>query len=74
MKLSATILAAGASKRMGDLNKLLLKIDNKPIIYSVCKTALGSKLDQIILVTGYENSKIEKTIPRGIDNIVNNKN
>ena len=73
MKLSATILAAGASKRMGDLNKLLLQIDNKPIIYSVCKTALGSKLDQIILVTGYENSKIEKTVPKGIDNIVYNK-
>ena len=74
MKLSATILAAGASKRMGDLNKLLLQIDNKPIIYSVCKTALGSKLDQIILVTGYENLKIEKTVPRGIDNIAYNKN
>ena len=74
MKLSATILAAGASKRMGDLNKLLLQIDNKPIIYSVCKTVLGSKLDQIILVTGYENSKIEKTVPKGIDNIVYNKN
>ena len=68
MKLSATILAAGASKRMGDLNKLLLQIDNKPIIYSVCKTALGSKLDQIILVTGYENLKIEKDMISALNN------
>ncbi len=74
MKISSTILAAGSSKRMGDLNKLLLLVDNKPIIHLVCKTALGTKLDQIILVTGYENLKIEKAIPNEIDNIIYNKN
>ena len=74
MKISTTILAAGASKRMGDLNKLLLLLDNKPIIHSVCKIALETKLDQIILVTGYQNFEIEKVVPEEINNIIYNKN
>ena len=48
MKISSTILAAGSSKRMGDVNKLLLLVDNRPIIYSVCKTVLQTKIDQVI--------------------------
>ena len=47
MKISATILAAGASKRMGNRNKLLLLVDNKPIIYLVCEKVLKSKLVQV---------------------------
>ncbi len=74
MKISSTILAAGSSKRMGYLNKLLLLVDNKPIIYSVCKTVLKTKIDQIILVTGYQNLEIEKVIPKEISNIIYNKN
>ena len=60
MKISATILAAGASKRMGNKNKLLLLVDNKPIIYLVCKSVLKSELDQTI--SGFLNSKFKKLI------------
>jgi len=74
MKLSATILAAGSSKRMGDLNKLLLLVDNKPIIYSVCKTVMATNIDQIILITGHQNIQIEKAIPNEISNVVYNQN
>ena len=74
MKISATILAAGSSERMGNFNKLLLLIGNKPIIYSVCKTVLDAKLNQIILVTGYQNAEIEKVLPKEINNIIYNKN
>ena len=38
MKISAIILAAGGSKRMKDINKLLLLIKNKPLISLVCET------------------------------------
>ena len=74
MKISVTILAAGRSQRMGDLNKLLLLIDDKPMIYSVCKMVLDAKINQVVLVTGYQNNEVEKSIPKGIDTIVYNKN
>ena len=74
MKLSATILAAGRSRRMGDSNKLLLPIDQKPMIYLVCKAAMEAKIDQLILVTGYKRSDIEKVVPKGMNNIIFNKN
>ena len=72
MKIAVTILAAGGSTRMAELNKLLLLIDGKPMIYSVCKMVLDAKVNQIILVTGYQNKKVEKSIPKGIYTIVNN--
>jgi len=74
MKISVTILAAGGSQRMGDLNKLLLLIDDKPMIYSVCKMVLDAKINQVVLVTGYQNNEVENSIPKGIDTIVYNKN
>ena len=73
MKISATILAAGSSRRMGKSNKLLLLINNEPIIQSVCRTVLETKLNPIIVVTGYENRRIEKVIPNEINDIVFNK-
>ena len=62
MKIAVTILAAGGSTRMGDLNKLLLLIDDKPIIYSVCRMVLDARVNQIILVTGYQNNEVEKSV------------
>tara|TARA_B100001250_G_scaffold288836_1_gene250592 strand:+ start:1029 stop:1640 length:612 start_codon:yes stop_codon:yes gene_type:complete len=73
MKISATILAAGSSRRMGKTNKLLLLINNKPIIELVCNTVLETKLSPIIVVTGYQHNKIKKVIPIEINDIVFNK-
>ena len=74
MKIAVTILAAGGSTRMGDHNKLLLLIDGKPMIYSVCRMVLDAKVNQIILVTGYQNNEVEQSIPKGINKIVCNRN
>ena len=74
MKIAVTILAAGGSTRMGDHNKLLLLINDKPMIYSVCRMVLDAKVNQIILVTGYQNNEVEKSIPKGINKIVYNRN
>ena len=53
MKISAIILAAGGSKRMKDINKLLLLIKNKPLISLVCETFLDVEIHKLILVIGY---------------------
>ena len=74
MKIAVTILAAGGSKRMGNLNKLLLLLNDRSIIYRVCKMVLDAEVDQIILVTGHQNKEVEKSIPEGINTIVYNKN
>ena len=62
MNISATILAAGASKRMGKQNKLLMPINNMSVIRLVCKTVLATRIDSIIVVTGYEHQKVAKEI------------
>ena len=72
MKISAIILAAGESKRMGSLNKLLLPIHEEPIIKIVCKNVIKAKLDQVILVTGYQSSEIKKVVPNKINQLIYN--
>ena len=74
MKISATILAAGASSRMGDVNKLLLLINKIPVIKIVCETIIKVKLDQVVLVTGYQSNEIKKVVPDKINEIIYNKN
>ena len=65
MKIRVTILAAGSSKRMGNQNKLLLLVDNKPILYILCKSVLKADINQVVLVTGYQKKKIENALPNG---------
>ena len=73
MKIGVTILAAGSSKRMGNQNKLLLLVNNKPILYILCKSVLKADINQVVLVTGYQKKKIENVLPNGIDTIVHNE-
>lgn len=48
--ISAIVLGAGLSTRMGSVNKLLMKIDNVPIIEIVIKNIVKSNINEIILV------------------------
>lgn len=56
------ILAAGQSRRMGRDNKLLAKIDGKPMVRHVAEQALKSTASGVFAVTGHERDKIEKVI------------
>ena len=62
MNISATILAAGKSSRMGNTNKLLMTIDGKPIVKLVCESVLATSFDPIMVVTGFEKHKIETAL------------
>ena len=55
--LSAIILAAGMSTRMGQ-NKLLLSFKGKPLIAHAVDTLLASEVDEIVVVLGLEAEKI----------------
>tara|TARA_Y100001970_G_scaffold277625_1_gene382115 strand:+ start:2622 stop:3224 length:603 start_codon:yes stop_codon:yes gene_type:complete len=72
LNISATILAAGSSQRMGD-NKLLLPFQDNTLINVVCKTIIDSYLKPVFVVTGFENKKVLESLPKSIDKIIYNE-
>ncbi len=61
-RIAAIVLAAGQSRRMGIANKLLMKLDNFPMIELVAKTLNESCLDRINVVTGFEAEQIKNAL------------
>lgn len=55
------ILAAGLSRRMGDVNKLLLEVDKVPMVRRTVEL-YTSLFKSVSLVTGHEAEKIEQAI------------
>lgn len=73
--ISAILLAAGQSKRMSGRNKLIKEINNIPIIKHSVKNILNSKVDELIIVLGYQKDVIHKYIDKDKKiNVVYNKN
>ena len=72
MNISATILAAGSSQRMGGINKLLLPYKGEAIIKTVCQTLIDSFLDPVFVVIGFEYKKVAKSLPKSLDKIIYN--
>lgn len=60
MKIAAIFSAAGSSTRMGADNKLLLRYENATLIEHTFKQLKKSTVDEIVLVTGFDNNKIKK--------------
>ena len=58
--ISAILLAAGQSKRFKNENKLTKVYKNKPLINHILSSLIRSEINKIILVLGYEASKIKK--------------
>ena len=74
MIISATILAAGGSSRMGDENKLLLPFNGDMVINQICHTVLNAGLKPVIVVTGFQHRAVEPALPESIDQIAYNPN
>jgi molybdenum cofactor cytidylyltransferase len=56
---SALVLAAGASRRMGSDNKLLCRIDGQTLIAKAVRAAVDSNCTRVIVVTGRDAERIE---------------
>ena len=68
---SAILLAAGASLRMG-YDKLLLPLSGKPILFHCIENILLSKAKELVLVLRKENKKIiSSLINKNIRVIIN---
>lgn len=63
---AAVILAAGSSKRMGNVNKLLALWQGKALVRHVVETAKNSIVEEVIVVTGHQSDAIELAL-EGLD-------
>jgi len=73
-ELSAVLLAAGESRRMGSINKLTLPIGNKPLLRHTAETLSRCGLVELVVVVGYEQY-IARELLRGLQlRIVYNEN
>ncbi len=59
---SAVILAAGRSTRMGAHNKLLARLDGKAMVRHVVEAAAASRASETIIVTGHEAELVEAAL------------
>ena len=59
---AAIVLAAGQSRRMGALNKLLAEVDGAPMLARVVGEALESNVRGVYVVTGFERSRVEAVL------------
>ncbi len=62
--LTAIILAAGSSTRMDSVNKLLLPFGDASILERVVETVNEAHLDEVVVVTGYEDRRIRDVLSR----------
>jgi molybdenum cofactor cytidylyltransferase len=65
-KLAAVILAAGSSSRYGRENKLLAHVGDRPVARIVAEAVLGSDVEDVVVVTGCEQSEVETALS-GLD-------
>ena len=57
-RLGVVLLAAGRSRRMGDINKLTAVIAGKPVIRHVAEAVVGAGADDIVVVLGHDRDAV----------------
>lgn len=69
---AALVLAAGMSKRMGAVNKLLIELDGVPMIRRTVQTYIEACDAPVTVVTGYQAGAIERALAGLAVNLVFN--
>lgn len=73
-RVSAIVLAAGLSSRMGTVNKLSLSINGKPLLKHTLQNLLDSELHEIVVVIGHEQEMVRSMISGLKVKVVYNEN
>ncbi len=61
-RVGGIVLAAGQSRRMGSVNKMLVSVDGEPMIRHVVRAMTRSQACPVIVVTGHENDKVGEAL------------
>ena len=61
-RIAGLVLAAGQSRRMGTLNKLLIAIDGKPMVRRAAEAVAASQASPVVVVTGHEGERVEAAL------------
>ena len=72
--ISAVILAAGESRRMGKQNKLLLPVGGEALLVKLVASVCASDVGQVLVVIGHEAEKIRRELNEFPLNFVYNPN
>ena len=70
--IAAIVLSAGESKRMGEDNKLLLKVNGKTIIANYIENISKSNVSEILVVTGHQSDLIQGELEKYDVNFIYN--
>ena len=73
-RIDCFILAAGMSKRMGNQNKLLKKINNNTILNQTLNNHIESKINNINLILGHQKNIVLEYIDKNKFFIIENNN
>ena len=60
--ISAVVLAAGRSTRMGAVNKLLVPLDGRAMVRAVVDALEGSSVGSVVVVTGHESGRVGEAL------------
>lgn len=60
--ITAIILAAGRSTRMGGPNKLLAELNGTPLVRIVAEQAIASRTSDVIVVTGHQSDQVQAAL------------
>ncbi|HAT35159.1 MAG TPA: 4-diphosphocytidyl-2C-methyl-D-erythritol kinase, partial [Rhodospirillaceae bacterium] len=61
-RIAGLILAAGQSRRMGSVNKLLAEVDSEPMVRRAAAIVTASQAAPVITVTGHESEKVAEAL------------
>ncbi len=61
-RIAGVVLAGGQSRRMGVVNKLLVKVDGKPMVCHAVDTVRAGGADPIIVVTGHQADRVRDVL------------
>ena len=63
-RIAAVVLAAGQSRRMGKVNKLLAAVAGKPMVVQVVQSLQASQARPLAVVTGHDYAAVEAVLPK----------
>lgn len=71
-RVSAVVMAAGRSTRMGAINKLLVSLDGRVMVRAVVDALSGSSVGAVVVVTGHESDRVQEALAGSDVRLVHN--